>query len=108
MTGKRTHETSDASPKLVVIALAGILTLLALGLGLTRLALPFLEGGAPPAPPPQGPTTLSAIPLEAAPGATLTQVRARGLIKLKDGPVPIDQAMAQVAQRGWADPEAAP
>lgn len=105
MSRQSRYETRDAPTIFVIIGLGGILVTLLIGLGLARLVLPSV--GHQPVGPPHGPATRSAIPLETKPGATLAQVQARGLDRLAHGPVPIDQAMAQVAQRGWADADAA-
>ena len=100
-------ERRDASPKIALMGIAAVLATAVAGLILVAgLTVLFNSHARPP-----NPANPSAPPqprLEVRGGADLRVVRARGLQRLASGPMPIDQAMANVAARGWADTVAAP
>jgi hypothetical protein len=110
------YERRDAPPWIAVTGLAtvAVLVLLALGLGAAALRVfgherPLVATLSHPPPAPR---------LERRGGEDLTRVRAVGRERLTtygwvDRPahiarIPIERAMQITAERGWADPEAAP
>jgi hypothetical protein len=105
------HETRDLPPRGILLALAGIFVLIALaGIGVTGLLHALSPPPAPdalPAPRREGP------PLLVAPADELAAVEARGRARLGGwdwldraagvAHIPIERAMALVAERGWPD-----
>jgi hypothetical protein len=100
------HETHDAPPRWALLGLGVLLAGLLTALGLAAIFLTVFDRAAGPAVA-IAPSHPPAPRLEVIGGSDLAQVEARGQRRL-DGSLPIEQAMAIVAERGWADPEPRP